>query len=73
MRKIDYIIIVLDIIAAMLTAIGSPFGAPFFVFASVIGLIDGIQHKAISAAIVNSIFLALNIYSTFDRIILPLM
>lgn len=73
MRKIDYAVIVLDIIAAMLTAVGSPWGAPFFVFASIIGLLDGIRHKAISAATVNSIFLALNIYSTIDRIILPLL
>lgn len=72
MKKIDYIIIVADIIAAMLTALGSPFGAPFFVISSTIGLIDGAKHKAVTAAIVNSIFLALNIFCTIKNLILPL-
>lgn len=72
MKKIDYIIIVLDIIAAMLTALGSPYGAPFFVVSSIIGLADGIKHKATTAAIVNSIFLALNIFCSVKNIILPL-
>ena len=29
MHKIDYVIIVIDVIVAMLTALGSPFGARF--------------------------------------------
>jgi len=73
MRKIDYVIIVLDVIAAMLTAIGSPFGSPFFVFASVIGVMDGIKHKATSATIINCVFLALNTYCTFKTFVLPLI
>ena len=72
MHKIDYVIIVIDVIVAMLTALGSPFGAPFFVLSSTIGLIDGARHKAITAAIVNSIFLALNVYFTVKNLILPL-
>ena len=58
MHKIDYVIIVIDVIAAMLTALGSPF--------------DGARHKAITAAIVNSIFLALNVYFTVKNLIIPL-
>lgn len=72
MKRIDYIIIVVDIIAAMLTVLGSSFGAPFFVVSSTIGLIDGAKHKAVTAAIVNSIFLALNIFCTIKNLILPL-
>ena len=72
MHKIDQVIIVIDVIAAMLTALGSPFGAPVFVLSSIIGLIDGTRHKAITAAIVNSIFLALNVYFTVKNLIIPL-
>lgn len=68
MKRIDYIIIVVDIIAAMLIALG----APFFVVSSTIGLIDGAKHKAVTVAIVNSIFLALNIFCTIKNLILPL-
>lgn len=69
MKRIDYIIIIFNIIAAMLTAMGIPFGCLFFVFSSTIGLIDGVKHKATTAAIVNSIFLALNIYFTIKLVI----
>lgn len=72
MKRIDYIIIVVDIIAAMLITLGSSFGTPFFVVSSTIGLIDGAKHKAVTAAIVNSIFLALNIFCTIKNLILPL-
>lgn len=72
MRKIDYIIIVVDIIAAMLTALGSSYGAPFFVISSIIGLIDGAKHKATTAAIVNGIFLSLNIFCTVKNLIIPI-
>lgn len=72
MKRIDYIVIIFDVIAAMLTALGSAYGAPFFVLSSTIGLIDGAKNKAITAAIINSIFLALNIFCTFKNLIIPL-
>lgn len=75
MRKIDYVVIIIDTIAAILTAVGSVFGAPFFVLASCIGLYDFYKTgcKVLSGAIINSIFLALNLYFTVVNIVLPLL
>lgn len=63
MKKIDITIIVADVIAAMLCAVGSGWGAPFFACSSLIGVCDGARHKALSATIVNGIFLALNLFN----------
>lgn len=64
-RKIDYIIIFLCAIAAALCGVGSPLSAPVFVFSSSIGVIDSIKNKLITPALVNGIFLTLNLYNTF--------
>lgn len=65
MRKIDYVTVFVCAIAAALCGIGSPFAAPCFVLSSSIGLIDSIKNKVISAALINGIFLTLNLFCTF--------
>lgn len=69
MRKIDYIIVFICAIAAALCGIGSSWSAPCFVLSSSIGLIDSIKNKVISAALVNGIFLTLNLYCVFKNFI----
>lgn len=67
MRKIDYITVFVCAIAAALCGIGSPFSAPCFVLSSTIGLIDSIKSKTVSAALINGIFLTLNLFCTFKN------
>ena len=69
MRKIDYITIFICAIAAALCGVGSPWSAPCFVLSSSIGLIDSIKNKVISAALINGIFLTLNLFMTFKNFI----
>lgn len=64
-RKIDYISIFLCVIAAALCGCGSSFAPLFFVFSSSIGLIDNIKNKIITGAMINAIFLTLNLYLIF--------
>lgn len=61
LRKIDWIMIYLCAIAAALCYIGSPLSAPCFVCSSSIGMTDSIKHKVLTGAIINGIFLTLNI------------
>ena len=68
MRKIDYVIIFFCAFAAALCYIDSPFAAPCFIISSSIGLIDSIKHKTIAGAIINAIFLALNIANLLERV-----
>lgn len=67
MGKIDYITIFICAIAAALCGVGSPWSAPCFVLSSSIGLIDSIKNKVISAALINGIFLTLNLFMTFKN------
>lgn len=67
MRKIDYITIFICAIAAALCGVGSPWSAPCFVLSSSIGLIDSIKNKVVSAALINGIFLTLNLFMTFKN------
>ena len=67
MRKIDYICIFLCTLAAALCYIGNPFSAPVFCISSVIGLIDSIKGKAICPALINGIFLTLNLAFTIKN------
>ena len=67
MRKIDYITIFICAIAAALCGVGSPWSAPCFVLSSSIGLIDSIKNKVISAALINGIFLTLNLFMIFKN------
>lgn len=64
MRKIDYVVVILCAIAATLCAISSPFAAPTFCLSSGIGLFDSIKNKIISAGLINTIFLTLNLFNT---------
>lgn len=65
MRKIDYVTIFVCATAAALCGVGSPLSAPCFVLSSTIGLIDSIKNKVLSAALINGIFLTLNLFMTF--------
>lgn len=65
LRKIDYVIIFVCAIAAALCGVGSKFAAPCFVLSSSLGLVDSIKNRILSAALINGIFLTLNLYNTF--------
>ena len=67
MRKIDYVVVFICAIAAALCYIGNPFSAPCFCISSTIGLIDSIKGKAISPALINGIFLTLNLACTIKN------
>lgn len=70
MRKVDYITVFICAIAAALCGAGSEWSAPCFVISSSIGLIDSIKNKVISGALINDIFLTLNLYFTFVNLLL---
>jgi hypothetical protein len=65
MRKIDYVSVFLCAIAAALCYIGSPFASLVFCASSSIGLVDAIRNKVIPAALINGIFLTLNLATAF--------
>lgn len=65
LRQIDYISIFVCATAAALCGAGIPFSAILFVISSSIGMIDSIKNKILSAALINGIFLTLNLYTTF--------
>lgn len=67
MRKIDYVVVFVCALAAALCWTGNPFSAPCFCISSVIGLIDSIRNKVISAALINGIFLTLNLACTIKN------
>ena len=69
LRKIDYITVFLCAIAAALCGAGSPFSAPCFVLSSSIGLIDSMKNKVLSGALINGIFLTLNLYFCYVNFI----
>lgn len=60
MRKIDYVSVFLCATAAGLCWINNPLASFVFVASSSIGLIDSIKMKAVSPALINGIFFALN-------------
>ena len=67
MRKIDYITIFICATAAALCGLGSPLASILFCCSSSLGLIDSIKKKVLSAALINGIFLTLNLYLTFKN------
>lgn len=67
MRKIDYATIYICALAAALCYVGSVWSAPCFVVSSSIGMIDSIRNKVLSAALINGIFLVLNIAMIFKN------
>ena len=69
LRKIDYVTVFLCAVAAALCGIGSPLSAPCFVLSSTIGLIDSMKNKVLSGALINGIFLTLNLFMTFKNFI----
>lgn len=66
LRKIDYVTVFVCAIAAALCGCGSSLAPFFFVFSSSIGLIDNIKNKILSGAMINAIFLTLNLYLIFQ-------
>lgn len=65
MTRNDWISVFLCAVAAALCGVGSPLAAPMFCVSSVFGLIQAVKGKAVSAALINGIFLVLNLYNTF--------
>jgi hypothetical protein len=65
MTKTDWISVFLCAIAAALCGVGLSLSAPMFCVSSVFGLIQAIKGKAVAAALINGIFLTLNLYNTF--------
>lgn len=60
LRKIDYIMIYMCAFAAALCYLGNNTSSIFFIGSSSIGLVDSIKRKVLTGAIINAIFLALN-------------
>lgn len=52
------------VLAAIFTVTKNPFGSPLFIYASTVGLIDAIKTKSWQGMIINSTFLAMNVYFT---------
>ena len=67
LRKIDYVTVFVCAVAAALCGVGSAWSAPCFVLSSSIGLIDSIKNKVLSGALINGIFLTLNLFMTFKN------
>ena len=57
------------VLAAILTAVNSPYGSSVFIYTSIIGLIDAIKSKTQNGVIVNCTFLAMNTYFTIRNIV----
>ena len=64
MKRNDWISVILCAIAAALCGVGSDIAAPMFCVSSVFGLVQSVKAKAISGALINGIFLVLNLYNT---------
>ena len=64
MRRIDYLIVFICALAAALCGFGLEIAAPVFCISSTIGLIDSMKNKVLSAALINGIFLVLNLFNT---------
>ena len=69
LRNIDYVVVVICVIAAALCGAGSKYSAPCFVLSSLIGLIDSMKNKVLSGALINGIFLTLNLYFCYINFI----
>ena len=67
LRKVEYLTIFMCAIAAAFCGVGSPLSAPCFIVSSSIGLLDSINKKVLSGAIINAIFLTLNLFMTFKN------
>lgn len=64
MRRIDRLIISIDLLAIVLCIKDNPLSAPVFVVAMVIGLIDAIRNENLSGGCICTMFLALNLFNT---------
>ena len=69
MRKIDWFSVFMCALAASLCWLGNPLASPTFCISSIVGLIDAIKNKVIPAALINGIFLTLNLANTIKMII----
>lgn len=69
LRKVEYLTIFMCAIAAAFCGAGSPLSAPCFVISSSIGLLDSINKKVLSGALINGIFLTLNLYFCYVNFI----
>lgn len=69
MSRNDYISVFLCAIAAALCGLGSNLAAPCFCISSIYGMIQAIKGKVVAAALINGIFLVLNLYNTLKLFI----
>lgn len=69
-RKIDYLIIFICAIAAALCYCNSKYSAPLFIISSTLGICDSIKNKILSAALINGIFLTLNLAFFFRNFLM---
>ena len=65
MTRNDWISVFLCAVAAALCGVGSSLSAPMFCVSSIFGLIQSVKAKVVSGALINGIFLVLNLYNTF--------
>lgn len=65
MTRNDWISVFLCAVAAALCGVGSSLSAPMFCISSIFGLIQSVKAKVVSGALINGIFLVLNLYNTF--------
>lgn len=65
MKRNDWISVFLCAIAAALCGVGSPLSVPMFCVSSIFGLVQSVKAKVVSGALINGIFLVLNLYNTF--------
>ena len=68
MRRIDYACVYICALAAALCYTGSNWASPAFCVSSLIGLADSIKKKVVSAALINGIFLTLNLALTIKTL-----
>ena len=68
LRKVEYLTIFMCAIAAF-CGVGSPLSAPCFVISNSISLIDSVDKKVLSGALINGIFLTLNLFMTIKNFI----
>lgn len=69
MSRNDYISVFLCAIAAALCGLGSSLAAPCFCVSSIYGMVQAIKGKVVAAALINGIFLVLNLYNTLKLFI----
>jgi hypothetical protein len=69
MRNVDYFTIGICALAAALCYIDNPLSSFMFCISSIIGLVDSINKRVLPAALINGIFLTLNLAFSIQTIL----